>query len=204
MDKDIQMDDKEEVVDDDMDDSLCINAEEEDSKGSSEQDTSKKDKEALIKQKLEEMYGKQESLQAKYLRSVADLDNLRKSSFRDREDAVSRTRTQIISDLLPVMDSFHLGLQEASKNGGEESVVAGFSMAIKQMESVLEDYGLQNIDPKNEDFDPKRHEAIGYEECPDVNDGLIVKTIRVGYQIKEHLVRPASVILSKNQSTDDS
>ena len=111
------------------------------------------DKDTILKSKLDEAYGLQEDLKGKYLRSVADLDNLRKRSIRDREDAVLRTRAQIIGDLLPVIDAFQLGLSEAQKNKDAESVVAGFSMAMKQMNSVLGEFGLSVIDPSNEEFD---------------------------------------------------
>ena len=160
------------------------------------------DKDRILKAKLDEAYGLQEDLKGKYLRSVADLDNLRKRSIRDREDAVLRTRAQIIGDLLPVIDAFQLGLSEAQKNKDAESVVAGFSMAMKQMNSVLGEFGLSVINPSNEEFDPKLHEAIGYEDSPDHDEGMVLKCVRVGYRIRDQLLRPATVILSKKANDE--
>ena len=66
--------------------------------------------------KLNEAYGKQDDLQNKYLRVHADLENLKKRAIREREDAVQRTRSQLIGDLLPIIDAFQMGLSEASKH----------------------------------------------------------------------------------------
>ena len=69
----------------------------------------------ILETKLSEAYGKQDDLQNKYLRVHADLENIKKRAIREREDAVQRTRSQLISDLLPIIDSFKMGLYEASK-----------------------------------------------------------------------------------------
>lgn len=168
-----------------------------------ETDQSEEEKEESVgrlKSKLDDAYGKQDDLKGKYLRAVADLENLRKRSIRDREDAVQRTRSQIISDLLPVMDAFQLGFAEAKKHEETATFVEGFSMAITLMETTLSEYGLKVIDPVGEEFDAKSHEAIGYEENDECEEGRVITTVRTGYRIGERLLRPASVILAKASS----
>ena len=115
-----------------------------------------------LEKKLAEAYGKHDDIQNKYLRVHAD--NIKKRSIREREDAVLRTRSQLITDLLPVVDAFQMGINEASKEEKAMNYIEGFKMAVKQLESVLGEYGLVLIDPKEESFDPKFHEAIGFEE----------------------------------------
>ena len=156
-----------------------------------------------LRSKLDDAYGKQDDLKGKYMRAVADLENLRKRSIRDREEAVQRTRSQIISDLLPVMDAFQLGFVEAKKHEQTANLVEGFSMAMTQMETTLSEYGLKVIDPTGEVFDAKLHEAIGYEENDDCEEGHVITTVRTGYRISERLLRPASVILAKPLSVND-
>ena len=153
--------------------------------------------EDLLKSKLEEAFEKQEHLQGKYLRAVADLENARKRAIREREDAANRIKTQIISDLLPVMDAFKLGLLEAEKSENGMQVVEGFNLVISQFKSILGDYGLLSIDPVGKPFDPKEHDAIGYEETELDEAGIVVKTVRCGYTLKNKLVRAATVVLSK-------
>jgi molecular chaperone GrpE len=177
-----------------------LDAHESDSQSTEEE---KEESVGRLKSKLDDAYGKQDDLKGKYMRAVADLENLRKRSIRDREEAVQRTRSQIISDLLPVMDAFQLGFVEAKKHEQTANLVEGFSMAMTQMETTLSEYGLKVIDPTGEVFDAKLHEAIGYEESDDCEEGHVITTVRTGYRISERLLRPASVILAKPLSVND-
>jgi molecular chaperone GrpE len=154
---------------------------------------------AKLEEKLSEAYGKQDDLQNKYLRVHADLENIKKRTIREREDAVQRTRSQLISDILPIIDSYKMGLTEASKHEEASSYVEGFAMATDQLEKILSEYGLVLIEPTNQPFDPKFHEAIGHEESPDKEDGIVIKTVRNGYKLGGTLLRPASVVLTKNE-----
>lgn len=151
-----------------------------------------------IDEKLSSAYAENESVKNKYLRAVADIENLRKRTIREREDAVHRTRLQLFTDLLPILDSFKLGLMEAEKSDGGVQVVQGFAMAMNQFEEAMKDYGLEIIEPTDGEFDPSIHEAISYEESKEHKDGTILKTFRSGYRLKNNLLRPASVILCKN------
>ena len=153
-----------------------------------------------LEAKLNEAYGKQDDLQNKYLRVHADLENLKKRAIKEREDAVQRTRSQLISDLLPIIDAFQMGLTEATKHKGASEIVEGFAMAMKQMHSTLDSYGLIVLEPEKDEFDPKFHEAINYEVNNDLEEGTVVKTIRSGYRLGDKLLRPASVILSKSET----
>ena len=100
-----------------------------------------------IDEKLSSAYAENESVKNKYLRAVADIENLRKRTIREREDAVHRTRLQLFTDLLPILDSFKLGLMEAEKSDGGVQVVQGFAMAMNQFEEAMKDYGLEIIEP---------------------------------------------------------
>ena len=100
-----------------------------------------------------------------------------------------------MEDLLPVIDSFNIGIDAAIKENPDGPLVKGFKMAIDQMDAVLGEYGLVCIDAVGQNFDPQFHEAIGYENGE--SDGIVLKIIRNGYKIKEQLLRPASVVVSK-------
>jgi molecular chaperone GrpE len=156
-----------------------------------------------LEAKLSEAYGKQDDMQNKYLRVHADLENIKKRAIREREDAVQRTRSQLISDLLPIIDSFKMGLSEASKHNEAKNYVEGFAMATNQLENLLNEYGLSVIEPTNQTFDPKFHEAISYEESEEIEEGVVIKTIREGYKLGEKLLRPASVVLSQKTKEEN-
>ena len=152
-----------------------------------------------LKSKLDKVYGENEDIKAKYLRALADLENLRKRSLKDREDAINRTKAQMLGDLLPVLDAFELGMIEAEKTEESESLFAGFSMAVKQMESILQEYGLSKIDPTGNKFDPALHDAMGYENNDELEEGTVIRSIRKGYMIKDTLLRPASVMVARKE-----
>ena len=152
-----------------------------------------------LNKKVQETYSKNEDLQDKYVRVLADLENLKRRQIKEREEAVQRTRSQIMGDLLPSLDAFQMGMQEAEKEESTKNIFVGISMAFKQMENVLGEYGLEIINPDGSEFDPKFHEALSYQASEDVKEGFVLQTIRIGYRIKDKLLRPASVIISKGK-----
>lgn len=152
-----------------------------------------------LNKKIQETYSKNEDLQDKYVRVLADLENLKRRQIKEREEAVQRTRSQIMGDLLPSLDAFQMGIQEAEKEESTKNIFVGISMAFKQMENVLGEYGLEIINPDDSEFDPKFHEALSYQASEDVKEGFVLQTIRIGYRIKDKLLRPASVIISKGK-----
>mgnify|MGYP001591801839 CR=1 FL=1 len=179
----------------------------EDEQGTSESNQNDKCHEEETKDRLEtklnEAYGKQDDLQNKYLRVHADLENIKKRSIKEREDAVQRTRSQIIGDLLPIIDSFKMGLAEASKHESAKTYVEGFSMAMNLMYTTLNEYGLHVVESTNKPFDPKIHDAISYENDDIIGEGIVIRTIREGYKLGDKLLRPASVILSKGKKEEN-
>lgn len=152
-----------------------------------------------LNKKIQETFSKNEDLQDKYVRVLADLENLKRRQIKERDEAVQRTRSQIMGDLLPSLDAFQMGMQEAEKDESTKNIFVGISMAFKQMENVLGEYGLEIINPDGYEFDPKFHEALSYQQSDDVKEGFVLKTVRIGYRIKDKLLRPASVIISKGK-----
>ena len=179
--------DSEESIDNNED--LSAESENADSKSSNQN----------LNKRVQETYSKNEDLQDKYVRVLADLENLKRRQIKERDEAVQRTRSQIMGDLLPSLDAFQMGMQEAEKDESTKNIFVGISMAFKQMENVLGEYGLEIINPDGSEFDPKFHEALSYQESDDVKEGFVLKTIRIGYRIKDKLLRPASVIISKGK-----
>ena len=116
---------------------------------------------------------------------------------------MQRTRSQIIGDLLPIIDSFKMGLSEASKHENAKTYVEGFSMAMDLMENTLSEYGLHAVESTNKPFDPKVHDAISYESNDTIEEGIVINTIREGYKLGDKLLRPASVILSKGKKEEN-
>ena len=124
------------------------------------------------------------------------MENLRRRQIQEREDAVKRTRSQIFGDLLPSLDAFRMGIAEVEKDE-TKNIFVGISMAFKQMENILSEYGLEVLDPEGLEFDPKFHEALSYQISDSIDEGKILQTVRTGYKLRDKLLRPASVIISQ-------
>ena len=170
---------------------------------SPEEDSPQGDASSRMQGKLEEAYGKRDELQNKYLRAAAELDNLRKRSVRDREEIASRTRANIIGDLLPAVDAFRLGLQDAQNREEAKSVVEGFAMVMTQMESILGEHGLSLVDATGQPFDTSLHEAVSHEASEDIEEGHVIYTVRTGYKLGDRLLRPAAVVISKGSTGEE-
>ena len=129
------------------------------------------------------------------LRARADLENYRKRIVREKEDAIRYANTALLERLLPVLDNYDFGL-EAARSAGD-AVVQGLEMVRKQLHDFLADQGVKPIDAVGQLFDPNIHEAMAQEESAEVPEGHITRQVRRGYMLKDRLLRPASVMVSK-------
>ena len=130
------------------------------------------------------------------LRSQADFENYRKRSIREREDAVKYANFSIVEKLVPVLDSFELGLQAAKNNEAAAPIVSGMEMVRRQLEEVLHQFGVEGMDATGHPFDPNLHEAVAQEPSEEVPEGSVVRQLRKGYRLRERLVRAALVVVS--------
>ena len=133
------------------------------------------------------------------LRDRADLENTRKRLQREKEDAVRYANTRLLEILLPILDNFELGMMEARRTAEGSAVLVGMSMVQKQLENFLTESGLQSIEAAGQKFDPNLHEALGEELSNDVPEGQVIRVQRKGYKLKDRLIRPASVFVSKGK-----
>jgi molecular chaperone GrpE len=131
------------------------------------------------------------------LRSVADLDNYRKRMAREKDEAIRFANASFLERLIPILDNFELGLQAAKAAGGNSAVVDGMSMVSRQLQDFLISCGIETIDATGQAFDPKMHEAIAQEESAEVEEGHVIRQVRKGYRLKDRLIRPANVVVSK-------
>jgi len=137
-----------------------------------------------------------------YLRGQADLDNYRKRAAREVEDARRYANMSLLERLLPVLDNFELGLEAAKQSGGAEGILQGMAMVQKQLQDFLRDSGVEPIDAVGAEFDPNLHEALGQEPSADVPEGIVTRQMRRGYKLKDRLLRPAAVMVSKGPSAE--
>lgn len=133
------------------------------------------------------------------LRAQAELENFRKRSRREHEDALRYREIDLLRDLLPVLDTVRRAIEASENTADVESLRAGFRMTAQQIEKVLESHGCKTIETDGKPFDPTVHDAILQQVVPGVAAGTIVGVASRGYKLHDRVVRPAQVIVSKEE-----
>ncbi len=133
----------------------------------------------------------------KFLRTAAELDNLRKRMARELELAQKAALERFVREILTVADSLELGLQAAAETDNLEKVKEGIELTLKQLLTVFHKFEIQQIDPLGEKFNPDLHEAMAMEEVEGVESGTVVRVFQKGYRLGDRLVRPALVVVAR-------
>ena len=129
------------------------------------------------------------------LRTAAEMENLRKRTAREREEAIRYANQRLLEEILPVIDNFEMGMQAASQDTSS-MIYIGMDMVRKQLNEFLSSQGVEEI-PTSGNFDPNLHEAVAQEDCAKGEEGRILRVTRKGYKLRDRLLRPASVVVSK-------
>jgi molecular chaperone GrpE len=134
------------------------------------------------------------------LRALADLDNYRKRTLKEKEELRKFAVAGLIEALLPVLDNFELGLKNIPSEA-PASFVQGFQMVQEQLFQILKDSGLSLVDPKNEVFNPNTQDCVAHLPHESIPENYIIETVRKGYILQDRLLRSASVLVSSGSST---
>jgi molecular chaperone GrpE len=136
----------------------------------------------------------------RYLRAVADLENFRRRTVREKEELRLFAASRLLEDLLPALDNLALGLAAAHKPKADLKALAnGVELVQQQLKGALANHGLKEINPAGQPFDPHQHEALSHEPSADVKPEHVLSVVRTGYSLNERLLRPASVIVSSGK-----
>ncbi len=134
----------------------------------------------------------------KVVRAQAELDNVRKRTSRDIENAHKYALDKFINELLPVLDSMELGINAADSAENVSSLREGMELTMKMFSSSLEKSGVSPVAPqKGDKFNPDQHEAVTMQELDDTDSGTVIATLQKGYELNGRLIRPAMVIVAK-------
>lgn len=132
----------------------------------------------------------------RYLRLAAELDNVRKRASRELENARRYGLERLAQALLPVRDSLEAGVA-AAENADVEALLEGKRATLRLLDAALEQAGIEEVDPEGEPFDPERHEAMTMQPSDTAEPNTILTVIQKGYSIHDRLLRPARVIVAK-------
>lgn len=133
------------------------------------------------------------------LRTTADFENFKKRVARERQEAVRYANEALLQKLIPILDNFDMAISAAAsaKEGPAQSLQTGVNMILSQMRNALTEAGLEEIDATGKAFDPNFHEAVSQQETDEAPEGRVIQQLRRGYKLRDRLLRPATVVVSK-------
>ncbi len=153
--------------------------------------------EAELRRELEAARQKAEDNWQLALRTKAELENLRKRTQRDIESAHKYGLEKIASELLGVRDSMELGLSTAQEGVELAGLKEGFSLTLKMLTQLMQKFGITEVNPEHEKFDPSLHQAITMQESDKLEPNTVISVLQKGYRLQDRLLRPALVTVAK-------
>lgn len=131
------------------------------------------------------------------LRALAEMDNFKKRLSREHEDQLRYAAEKVLADLLPTLDNLDLALQYGSQHEACKDMLMGVEMTRKLLIDAVRQHGLEAVGQEGEEFNPALHEGLTFDLRDDMDEGHVSKILQRGYKLKERLLRPAKVSISK-------
>jgi molecular chaperone GrpE len=148
---------------------------------------------------LEELRRENQELRDRLLRSRADIDNFRKRTEREKQDFYRYALSDIMREILPVLDNFERALAASTQSA--QDILVGVDLIYKQLSDVLGKAGLRSVDQEGVPFDPSIHEAVARDDESPLPAHVVTTILQKGYMLNERLVRPAMVRVSTGSGT---
>jgi len=162
-----------------------------------EMEVSKEDM-AAAEARLQEAETRAQDNWDKAVRAQAELENVRRRAERDLENAHKYALEKFFLELLPVKDSLEMGLEAAKgENADLARLVEGTELTHKMLEDLMIKFGICDIHPLDEPFNPELHQAMSLLESPDKEPNTVVAVMQKGYTLNDRLIRPAMVVVSR-------
>ena len=143
--------------------------------------------EPTAEEKLQQTIREQED---KYLRLLAEYDNYRKRSQKEKENAWTTAKADTIKELLPVYDNLERALKQET---ADEAYAKGVQMTMQQLKTVLEKLGVDEIPAQGEPFDPNVHNAVMHMEDDTLGENIVAEVFQAGFKMGEKIIRHAMV-----------
>ena len=132
------------------------------------------------------------------MRLLAEFDNYRKRVSKEIEEAKEAAKRSIIKEFLVILDNLEKAIEMAYKH--KDAIIEGIELSIKSFKDMLKKHGVEEINPKEESFDPNLHDALMTQESDELPKNTVIQTVEKGYMLKDKLIRPAKVIVSSGKN----
>lgn len=142
----------------------------------------------------------EKAAQDKYLRLHAEFDNYRRRTAREQLDLIETANGKLLERLSEVQDNFERAFAEENKTGNTEAFEKGMQLIHEQFRRVLTEFGLEQLDPIGQEFDPNNHEAFLKQPSEQIPEGHVIQVFQKGYKIKNKLLKTAKVVVSAGKN----
>ncbi|WP_440615369.1 nucleotide exchange factor GrpE [Cysteiniphilum sp. 6C5] len=134
----------------------------------------------------------------KVLRAHAEMENIRRRAQKDVENAHKFALEKFANALLPVLDSMEKAAEVSAESEEAKAMAEGVDLTMKMLVDTLEKFGVTQLDPHGEVFDPNKHEAMAMSPNPEMDDNMVMNVFQKGYELNNRVIRPARVLVVKN------
>lgn len=174
-------------------------AEEETAEADSEDAEEPKEKKGLFgkKEKKDPLKEKIQELQDKYVRQVAEFDNFRKRTDKEKSQMFEQGQANVLEKILPVVDNFERGLAAAPEDEQGKAFADGMNMIYKQLMKQLEDLGVTPIEALGQEFDPNLHNAVMQVASEEYESGVVAQELQKGYKFHDTVLRHSMVAVAE-------
>ena len=171
-------------------------AEEQETENNPAEDVEKSPEEQL-QDEIDKARGEAKAHQEQYLRTLADMENLRKRTQREKEELAKFANENILREILPVIDNLERAVEHAEQAESSDGLLEGVQMTLIQFSQVLDRFGVKPVEALGQPFDPNLHQAMGQMETAEYPANSVAQQMQKGYQLNERLLRPSLVIVAK-------
>jgi len=147
-------------------------------------------------QAYEQLQDELEVWKGKYLRLLADVENIRKRLARTSSQEVEAQKEALLKDILPIADGLDLALMHTSHEEDSRNILQGIEMNRNLLEKFFSKHNVEEIEALGQPFDPSQHESIGMVQYPGVAPNTVIRVEQKGYMHCDKLLRPAQVLIA--------
>ena len=158
---------------------------------------------AALRQQLEAKEVEAKNNYDRLLRQAAELENYKKRTARERDEAIRFANESLIKDLLPVVDNLERAIAHAPGGGDGNPLMEGVEMVLRGLRDALTKHGVTPVSAQGQAFDPSKHEAMSQVETADYEPNSVVEELHKGYMLRDRLLRPALVSVAKASETQE-
>lgn len=147
----------------------------------------------ILTAKIDELTKALEEEESKKLRVLADMENVKRRASLDYQALQTYRAQNVMVHILPVLDNFERALSVEAKEAESQSLLTGMDMVYRSLVEALKAEGLEEIEAKDQEFDPNFHQAVMTGSDEDKESGIVLEELQKGYKLKERVLRPSMV-----------